>query len=221
MIQIAIDGPSASGKSTIAKIIAENLKAVHINSGAVYRAVAFNLDKYNIDLNDENIVNYFINKLSVSISFIDFEQHTFVDNEDVSNIITNNKYSNLSAIISNYLFVRKYINNIISLAIVNNDVVVDGRDIGLNILPKSPFKFYITASLDIRAKRRYEEYIKQNKIITYNEVFNDLKKRDYIDSNRKYGPLTKVKDAYLIDNSNLTIDQVVDKILHIVKGEIN
>jgi CMP/dCMP kinase len=221
MIQIAIDGPSASGKSTIAKIIAENLKAYHINSGAVYRAVAFNLDKFNINFNDESIVNSYIDKLFVSVSFIDFEQHTFVNKEDVSNIITNSKYSNLSAIISNYLQVRKYINSIISKIIQKNSVVVDGRDIGLNILPNTPFKFYITASLTIRAKRRYEEYIKQNKEISYNEVYNDLKNRDYIDSNRKYGPLTQVKDAYVIDNSNLTISQVADKILDIVKGEIN
>ena len=221
---ITIDGPSSSGKSTIAKLVAAHYKYTYIDSGSIYRAITF-LANENKLLNSKEInVNFLINLLeNNSISFFNNSKNqniitlNDVDIEDeIRSSIISNHVSRVAQIdrIRNYVFeIQKKISN-------DKSIVMDGRDIGSVVFPDADVKFYIDASLKVRAKRRWNDLIVNEKNISLNDVTNDLFNRDKIDVNRKISPLIVPNDSIKINTDNFTIDQVVHKMIKLIDKKI-
>jgi len=198
---IAIDGPSASGKSSVSKLLAKKLNINHLSSGALYRAIAYYLIQNNIN---ENLVENYLNQIEL----------IFLNNEDITDKLQTNEISTLSSIISQNKAVREFVKEIQINVSENQNIIIDGRDIASVVLPNSKYKFFITASIKARAKRRYLDYKKK---IPLRKIEQDIKTRDERDVNRDISPLIKTKDAILINSSNLTLEETVDKILNYIK----
>lgn len=208
---IAIDGPSASGKSSVSKMLAKKLNINHLSSGALYRAIAFYLNENKINPNE---VEKNLNKINIKVKFENFHQMIILNGEDVTEKLNTSEISLLSSIISQQKEVREYVKNIQLDLTKKQNIIIDGRDIGSVVLPNSKYKFFVTASIEARAKRRYLDYDKK---MTLKEVEEDLRLRDERDKNREICPLKQAKDAVLIDSTNLTLEQTVDKILKYIK----
>lgn len=216
MLNIAIDGPCGSGKSTVADILAEKLDILHLDTGAMYRACALAALKRNIDCLDENAVSNFIKDINLVIRYEDGKQITILDGEDVSQKIRENQVSMMSSNISSLGSVREKMVEMQQQVAKQSDCILDGRDIGTVVLPNAKYKFYITASPEIRAERRYKELLLKGSDVKYEDVLNDVNKRDYNDSHRAISPLKKADDAIVIDTSSLSAVQVVAKITDIL-----
>jgi len=215
--KIAIDGPSSSGKSTLAKRIAKELGFTYIDTGAMYRATGYYFLNNNLDLNDIDVVNNNINNISISINYVNSEQHVLLNGEDIKAFIRNEEVGNAGSIISTYQTVReKLVEMQQEMAKVQN-VVMDGRDIGTVVLPDAQVKIYLNADCHERAIRRYQELLDKGIVKSLEDVEKDLQERDYRDMNRKNSPLKKADDAIEIDSTYLTIEEVVQKVLNIVK----
>ncbi|KEJ01067.1 cytidylate kinase [Clostridium botulinum A2B7 92] len=214
-ISIAIDGPAGAGKSTIAKIIGNKLNIMYINTGSMYRAVTLMALKNNIEPSDIESLKTLINSMDISFN----GNNVIVNGKDLEEAIRmpiiNNNVSKYAAVEE----VRELLVSMQQNISQKYNVVMDGRDIGTVVLKDAPYKFFITASAEVRAKRRLKE-LKEKKInISFQDVLKEIKERDYIDSNRKVNPLKQSKDAILIDTSNFTIEEVVDKICNIIKRD--
>ncbi|KRU24482.1 cytidylate kinase [Clostridium sporogenes] len=214
-ISIAIDGPAGAGKSTIAKIIGDKLNLMYINTGSMYRAVTLMALKNNIEPYDIESLKALINSMDIS-----FNGNNIIVNgkdleEDIRMPIINNNVSKYAAVEE----VRELLVSMQQNISKKYNVVMDGRDIGTVVLKNAPYKFFITASAEVRAKRRLKELKEKGININFQDVLNEIKERDYIDSNRKVNPLKQSKDAILIDTSNFTIEEVVDKICTIIKKD--
>lgn len=211
-IQIAIDGPAGAGKSTIAKLIAENLNYIYIDSGAMYRAITLKAISLGIDLEDESKYEFV-----KTTEFKFLRGALFMDGVDVSHDIRENDISNNVSLVSSYFYVREELVRAQQILAENHNVVMDGRDIGYKVLPDAKYKFYLTASIKKRAERRHNDNLERN-IETHIEVIEkEIERRDFLDTTRKYSPLKAADDAVIIDTSDLAIDQVVklitDKIM--------
>jgi len=205
-ISVAIDGPAGAGKSTIAKILGEKFDLMYINTGAMYRAVTLMAQRYNIPPTNIAEVKRLVEGLEIH-----FEgERLIVNNEDISDLITLPEISNN---VSNYAAIPE-VRDILVMLQKNiskkYNVVMDGRDIGTVVLKDAPFKFYLTASAEERANRRYTELKLKGIEVDYNNILDEIIKRDYIDMNREVTPLIKAEDAIEIDSSNLSIYEVVD-----------
>ena len=211
---IAIDGPSGSGKSTTAKILAQRLKITHIDTGAMYRAVTWGLIRKNINIRDLEKVKTFLEEVEITYSN---SNNIFLDGELVSSDIRKNEVTSSVSAVSSINEVRKFLVKIQRDIGKNIDCVIEGRDIGSVVFPDADFKFYLTADLDVRSKRRKIELEKIGEDITIHEIKSAIQKRDLIDSSRKISPLMRPKDAIEIDSTNLTIDEQIDKIMKIIK----
>ncbi|ACQ52823.1 (d)CMP kinase [Clostridium botulinum] len=214
-ISIAIDGPAGAGKSTIAKIIGDKLNLMYINTGSMYRAVTLMALKNNIEPYDIESLKALINSMNIS-----FNGNNIIVNgkdleEDIRMPIINNNVSKYAAVEE----VRELLVSMQQNISKKYNVVMDGRDIGTVVLKNAPYKFFITASAEVRAKRRLKELKEKGININFRDVLKEIKERDYIDSNRKVNPLKQSKDAILIDTSNFTIEEVVDKICTIIKKD--
>lgn len=214
-ISIAIDGPAGAGKSTIAKIIGNKLNIMYINTGSMYRAVTLMALKNNIEPYDIESLKALINSMNIS-----FNGNNIIVNgkdleEDIRMPIINNNVSKYAAVEE----VRELLVSMQQNISKKYNVVMDGRDIGTVVLKDAPYKFFITASAEVRAKRRLKELEEKGINISFQDVLKEIKERDYIDSNRKVNPLKQSKDAILIDTSNFTIEEVVDKICNIIKRD--
>ena len=210
---ITIDGPSGAGKSTVAKLAAKKLSYNYLDTGAMYRAVTLYMIKNNIDINDYNEILSALNNLSIKFNNTG---KIYLNNEDITETIRSTDVVNLVSRVSSISIIRK---NMVSLQrdIAKNDnYVVDGRDIGSVVFPNAKYKFYICASLDERAKRRYKEELSKGNALTYEEVIESIKNRDEFDSNREDSPLVVPKNANIIDTTNMTIDEVTKKITDVV-----
>ncbi|MDU5252221.1 (d)CMP kinase [Anaerococcus vaginalis] len=203
---IALDGPSGSGKSTIANILAKKLKISYLNTGSMYRAVTLfflennikKLDKIDVDL---------LRKINIDIK----EDRVFLNEKDVSDKIRNKEVTENVSWVSSISLVRKYLVDMQRKISQNKSIILDGRDIGTVVFPNSKYKFFLVASSEVRAKRRYE----QNEIDkSLEEIQKDIEKRDYLDSHREISPLKKAEDAIEIDSSNLTIDETIEEIIN-------
>ena len=205
---VAIDGPAGAGKSTIAKIIGEKFNLMYINTGAMYRAVTLKAMDANIS---EKSVDDLV-KLVESLDMHFIEDRLFVNNEELTDMINmpiiSNNVSKYAAVPEIREILVKLQQNIAE----KFNVIMDGRDIGTVVLPKANFKFYLTASSQQRAKRRYEELLSKEIDVDYNTILNDIIKRDYIDTHREFNPLTKSLDSIEIDSSTLNINGVVEMI---------
>lgn len=221
---ITIDGPSSSGKSTIAKLVAAHYKYTYIDSGSIYRAITF-LANENKLLNSKEInVNFLINLLeNNSISFFNNSKNQNIitlNDVDIEDEIRTSIISNHVSRIAQIDRIRNYVFEIQKKISKDKSIVMDGRDIGSVVFPYADVKFYIDASLKVRAKRRWNDLIVNEKNISLNDVTNDLFNRDKIDVNRKISPLVVPQDSIKINTDNFTIDQVVHKMIKLIDKKI-
>lgn len=216
MLNIALDGPSGSGKSTVAEMLATKLNILHLDTGAMYRACALAAIKRNIDCLDEKAISLFIDNIDLEIKYSNGGQVTILEGEDVSDKIRANNVSLMASNISSLGPVRRKMVEMQREVAKNNPCILDGRDIGTVVLPNAQFKFFITASSKVRAERRFKELSNKGETVDFSLLLEEINKRDYNDSHREIAPLKQAQDAVLIDTSNLTAQEVVDKILNIV-----
>ena len=217
IIRIALDGPSGSGKSTIAKKLSNQLNILYLDTGAMYRATALKALALNIDTFDEEGVKTFINDINLEIKYIDGTQHTFLDGQDVSEKIREPHVSMAASNISSLKVVRLKMVDMQRKIASEMSCVLDGRDIGSYVLPNADFKFYITASSEVRADRRYKELTLKGHKVDFKALKEEIEQRDYNDKNRDFAPLTKADDAIEIDTSFMTIEQVIKTVLSYIE----
>ena len=210
---ITLYGPSGAGKSTIAKMLAKKLSFKYLDTGAMYRAVTLYMIKHHIDINNNSEVISALNNLSINF---DNAGRIYLDDEDVTEAIRSIEVVNLVSKVSSISIVRQNMVSLQRKIAEGGNYVVDGRDIGSVVFPDSKYKFYMDASLDERAKRRYIEELSKGKDITYEEVRESIRKRDEFDSNREDSPLVVPKNANIIDTTSMTIDEVVEKIANVI-----
>lgn len=208
MIRIAIDGPGGAGKSTIAKLVGNKLGLEYIDTGAMYRAIGLKLNRERISPNDIEAIRESLD--NTSIDFVDGK--IILDDEDVSDIIRTQEISKLASMYSQIPDVRTKLVDIQRRIAGGKGVIMDGRDIGTNVLTDAELKIFLTAAPMIRARRRYDELVSKGVQAVFNDIYDDIKDRDYQDSHRKLNPLVKAEDAVLLDTSEMSIEEVVDAI---------
>jgi cytidylate kinase len=213
MRNIAIDGPSGSGKSTIAKLLSKKLGITYLDTGAMYRAMGYFALENGVDPSDEKAVLEILKNVDLQIKYDNGEQKVFVNNKDVTPFIREHNISMAASTISKIPAVRIKLVELQRIIAHNSDCVLDGRDIGSYVLPDAPYKFYMTASSAIRAQRRCLELKEKGQNVSYEEVLEDIEKRDYQDKNRKFAPLIITNDAIVIDSTNKSIEEVLDNIM--------
>ena len=216
-MNIAIDGPAGAGKSTIARLAAKELGFVYVDTGAMYRAIALYLLDNKVDIDNEAELKDALNNIHINIVYEAGVQHVFLDLVDVSEEIRSEKVGNMASTSSALAPVREKLLDLQRDIAAKNDVIMDGRDIGTNILPNAELKIYLTASVDVRAKRRYDELILKGENPNLEDIKKGIETRDYQDMNRDIAPLKQADDAEYIDSSDMTIAQVVDKIVKLAK----
>lgn len=212
-ISIAIDGPSAAGKSTIAKMIAKKLDYVYIDTGAMYRSVGYYCLENNIDLRDESKVTAVLDRIKIELTS---GNQVFLNQENVTDKIREDRVSMAASVVSTYQAVRKYLVYLQRQMAGQGGVILDGRDIGTVVLPDADLKIYQVASSETRAKRRYLENIKRGLPSDLEKIKQEIEQRDYQDMHRKISPLKKADDAIEIDTSNMTLQQVSDAIMQLI-----
>ena len=216
MLKIAIDGPAGSGKSTVSKIISKKLNINYLDTGAMYRMCTLKALNENIDLCNENEIIKTIDKINIKM-----ENNVFyLDNKNVSELIRDENVSKNVSKIAAIKFVREKMVDIQREIATKADVIMDGRDIGTHVLKESKNKFYLNASIDIRAERRYKELISKGINVLKENIIKDIAKRDKLDSEREISPLIKANDAIEINTSGLSIEDVVSLIISKI-GENN
>ncbi len=208
---VTVDGPSGSGKSTVCKLISDILNIEYLDTGSMYRSLAYFCLKENVNLEDEQEVMQVLNSLDIT-----FESSKIkVNGEFLSDIIRTNDVSMAASKVSIYYSVREKLVEIQRQIASDKAIILDGRDAGTNILKNADYKFYLDASPEVRAKRRFDE---QKDDSSYETILKDIKLRDEQDKNRKYAPLSQAEDAVLINSDDMNIDEVVEKIIEIIRG---
>lgn len=213
---IAIDGPAGSGKGTLAKALSEKLGLVNIDTGATYRCVALKTLRNNIDIKDEEKIIDIAKNINIDLLPNGI---VLLDGEDVTKEIRSKEVTTVVSPISSITKVREIMVDIQRKIADGKDVVMEGRDITTVVFPNTKYKFYLDASLEERAKRRYEENKEKGIDMTYEEVLDNIKKRDYNDMHKEVGSLMRTEDQIYIDTTNLTVDEEVEIIEKIVKGD--
>ncbi|MGO2917696.1 MAG: (d)CMP kinase, partial [Leuconostoc falkenbergense] len=211
-IQIAIDGPASAGKSTIAKILASNLKYVYVDTGAMYRTITLAAKQAGISYDDEQSITELLDTTDIRFEPGTPVQHVFLNNQEVTSLIRSTEVTNNVSLVSSYAAVRE---NLVERqrAIASHDnVIMDGRDIGTTVLPKAQVKIFLVASVEERAQRRYRENVFKGIATDLDTLRKEIETRDYKDSHRQISPLVQAKDAILVDTTGQTIEQVVDEI---------
>lgn len=217
-INIAIDGPAGAGKSTIAKYISKTMGIIYLDTGAMYRTVALKAIRMGMDTKDAEKLSTLVKDIDIKISHSGSEQRIFLEGEDVSGMIRTPEISIGASNVAVVPAVRLKLVELQREIARYNDVVMDGRDIGTYVLPEAKYKFFLTASIEERAKRRYiEQTDKGIKDVSIDEVRKDMEYRDKNDSSREFAPLSKAQDAIEVDTTSLNIEQVAEKILSYIK----
>ena len=216
-INIAIDGPAGAGKSTIAKKLAQKLGYVYVDTGAMYRAMAYYFLQQGIDKTDEAAINAAVDGADVTLRYVDGAQQVLLNGEDVTGSLRSEQVGNMASNTSVYPAVRVKLVALQQKLAQTTDVIMDGRDIGTCVLPDAQVKIYLTASVGTRAKRRYDELVEKGEKPDLAKIEADIEERDYRDMHREMSPLRQADDAVLVDSSEMNIEQVVSAILEIVK----
>ena len=217
---VAIDGPAGAGKSTIAKRVAKEKGYIYVDTGAMYRALAvYFLDK---KINPENLdaIAAACEGAEVKIQYEQGEQQVYLNGENITSRLRNEEVGNMASRTSANPAVRAHLLNLQRNLAAKNDVVMDGRDIGTVVLPDAQVKIYLTASVETRAKRRYDEYLAKGESADLEEIKKDIENRDHQDMTREISPLRQAEDAVLVDSSLMNIDEVVAAILGIYKDKV-
>lgn len=217
---IAIDGPAGAGKSTIAKRVAKEFSFIYVDTGAMYRAMAYYLLQQNVDGNDSQEIASKCEGADISIEYRNGEQIVLLNGENVNAYLRTEEVGNMASKSSANPAVRAHLLNLQRELAARNDVVMDGRDIGTTVLPDAQVKIYLTASVEIRAKRRYDEYLAKGEKADLEEIKKDIEIRDHQDMTREISPLRQADDAVLVDSSLMNIDEVVAAILAIYKEKV-
>lgn len=220
-ISIAIDGPAAAGKSTVAKIVAEQLGYIYIDTGAMYRALTYKAINHKLNLEDEeNLINM-LNETVIELFPGEQGQLIFLDNKDVTKEIRSSVVTNSVSIVSKHRLVREEMVRRQQMFAVNGGVVMDGRDIGTHVIPTAEVKVFLLASVDERAIRRHKENIQKGYKSDLEQLKQEIAARDKLDSEREIAPLKKADDAIEIDTTSLSINDVVDKIMELTRERIS
>lgn len=217
MLNIALDGPSGSGKSTVAKALSKKLNVLYLDTGAMYRACALYAHRNNIDCKNVEEVSKIVDKINITVGYDNGGQITYLDGEDVSKSIRENVISLKASDISAHKCIREKLVDLQREIASSTDCILDGRDIGTNVLPNCKHKFYITASIDVRTERRYKELIERGQSVDKSALKEEIALRDYNDSHREFAPLKQAEDAIYVDTSNMSIDEVIDVVMKNIK----
>ena len=218
---IAIDGPAGAGKSTVAKTLAKELGYHYVDTGAIYRTVAYFMDLWGVSPKDVDGVTRYIDELTINIEYDeDGKQHMIMNGMDVSEDIRTQDVAQKASLISAHAVVRDVLLDMQRQVAKEHNVIMDGRDIGTVVLPKAAVKIYLTASAEVRAKRRTDELIAKGQKANYETVLKEIQQRDYQDTHREIAPLKQAKDAILLDTSDLTPEQVIEAAKKIVKEKL-
>lgn len=219
MINVAIDGPAGAGKSTIARAAADRLGFIYVDTGALYRAIAFNAVKNNA-LEDENKLIEMLDSTEVSLQFDENgKQCVILNGKDVSALIRTPEISLGASKVSAVPAVRAFLLDLQRNIAANNNVIMDGRDIGSVVLPNADVKIFLFASPECRAERRYKELVEKGEKVTFEEVLADVNKRDYQDSHREIAPMKPCEDSVMADTTGNSLEQSIEMIVNIIKGE--
>ncbi|MBQ4600905.1 MAG: (d)CMP kinase [Oscillospiraceae bacterium] len=221
-VSIAIDGPAGAGKSTIARRLAQELGYCYVDTGAIYRTVAYFMDILGISPKDADGVAKYIDELTVEIEYDEAgKQHMIMNGMDVTEDIRTPEISQNASLVSAHSFVRDVLLDMQRDVAKKHNVIMDGRDIGTVVLPRATVKIFLTASAEVRAKRRYDEMIAKGQKAELSQVLKDIQQRDYQDTHRAVAPLKQAKDAVLVDTSRLDIEGVVAAIKAIIAEKVN
>ena len=219
-IAVAVDGPAGAGKSSISKIVAKKLGYLYIDTGAMYRSVTWAVLHNHIDVNNQKAVEALLPELDLTMEASDDSCKVFIAGQDVTDFIRTPQVNNAVSIVASYKGVRQYLVERQRLMAEAGGVILDGRDIGSVVLPNAELKIYLTASVEARAMRRYLEVKGTVNEQTLEDIKDSVMQRDAMDKNRKESPLIQVEDAVLVDSSEMTFDETVEHILHLVQERI-
>lgn len=214
---IAIDGPAGAGKSTIAKRVAGQLSYIYVDTGAMYRAMALYFLRAGIPADDEAAITAGCEQITITLATQNGEQQVFLNGENVNGFIRTEEVGKMTSAVSVYAPVREKLTQMQREMARTTDLVMDGRDIGTCVLPQAQVKIYLTASVETRGKRRFLELQEKGEACSLEDICKDIEKRDYSDMTREISPLKQAKDAVFVDSSDMTIEQVVEKVINIVK----
>ena len=220
MIAVAIDGPAGAGKSTIAKAVAKKLNFLYVDTGALYRATGLKFSRLGFDTSLECDIEAVLKETEVTFKYIDGTQHVFLDGNDVSGEIRTPEASLMASAVSAKPPVRAFLLDMQRKIARENNVIMDGRDIGTVVLPDAKIKIFLTASAEERAKRRYKELIEKGENVTFDEVLKDIEKRDYNDSHREIAPLKPAEDSVYVDTSDLNLEESISTLIGIIESRI-
>ncbi|MBO4899124.1 MAG: (d)CMP kinase [Lachnospiraceae bacterium] len=216
-MNIAIDGPAGAGKSTIAKIVSAKLGYIYVDTGAMFRAVAYNCAQLDIDPEDSDRIAAVSSESDISIKYVGDVQRVFLNGTDVTDHLRDEAVGNMASVVARIPEVRSILLDLQRKLARENDVVMDGRDIGTCVLPDAELKIYLTASSAVRAKRRYDELVAKGETPDIDVIEKDIIERDERDMNRDIAPLKQADDAVLVDSSYMTIDEVTDRIITLAR----
>lgn len=219
-IAVAVDGPAGAGKSSISKIVAKKLGYLYIDTGAMYRSVTWAVLHNHIDVNNQKAVEALLPELDLTMEASDDSCKVFIAGQDVTDFIRTPQVNNAVSIVASYKGVRQYLVERKRIMAEAGGVILDGRDIGSVVLPNAELKIYLTASVEARAMRRYLEVKGTVNEQTLEDIKDSVMQRDDMDKNRKESPLIQVEDAVLVDSSEMTFDETVEHILHLVQERI-
>ena len=217
---IAVDGPVGAGKSTLARLVAKKLNIVYVDTGAMYRSVGLHMLRNGVDLADGTSVVALLPEVELDVKIVDGVQQIFLNGEDVSDLIRTPEISMAASNVSKIAEVREKLVDLQRKLADRVSVIMDGRDIGTVVLPNASTKIYLTASIDVRATRRYKELIAKGQDVSYDEVKADIIKSDDNDMNRDVSPLRPADDSVTLDTSDMTLDEAVDAIIEIASKNV-
>jgi len=221
MFNVAIDGPSGAGKSSVSKEAAKRMGFIHIDTGALYRSLAYSAIKNKVNINDENSLKNMLNMTKINIEFQDGVQNVILNGENVNDKIRTEEVSKGASDISKIPMIRAFLLDLQRDLASENNVVMDGRDIGTVVLPNADVKIFITASPEQRAERRYKELLAKGEKVVYNDILEKLIYRDHQDTHREIAPLKPCENAVIIDTSDLDFSQSVNAVLDVIREKYN
>ncbi len=220
-INIAIDGPSGAGKSTLARKLAAKLNYIYVDTGAMYRTIGLYIYRKGIDPKDVEKVASVLPEIKVELSFVDGEQRVYLNGEDVSSDIRLHEVSQYASLTSAIPAVRAYLFDMQQTLAAENNVIMDGRDIGTVVLPNAEVKIFLTAKPEVRAQRRYNELLERGQEVDFDQILADVIRRDEQDMNRPVAPLKPAEDSVILDTSEYSFDQSLELLYNTVKERIS